>query len=232
VAYVLTVDQRHSRRGPDRVPEAISRLAREHRPVLGFERTVGDEFQGVLEDPGEVVSVVLELVRMGGWSIGVGVGPVEAPLPASTREARGVAFILAREAVERAKHRSTGLAVAAVDAEAGREAQAVLDLLAVVLRRRTAAAWDAVDLVAGGLSVTEAAAKLGVSRQAAGQRLAAGNWEQEREARPVAANLLVRASLAASAAQVPARAHVPAHAYADDRLAATTPARRAQPVRH
>jgi len=200
VTFVLTVDQRNSRRGPDRVPEAIARLSREHRPLRGFERTVGDEFQGVLDDPEEVVSVVLELVRLGGWSIGVGAGPVEEPLPASTREARGPAFVMAREAVERAKHRPAGVVVVAADPVAGREAEAVLALLAVVVRRRSPAAWDAVDLVAEGLSVTEAAQKLGITRQAAGQRLAAGNWQQERDTRPVAAHLLAGAAAPAPVA--------------------------------
>src|SRR5690242_15693024 len=128
--YVLTVDQKHSRRSPDRVPEAIARLSKEFRPVRAFERTVGDEFQGVLDDPAEVVSVVLDLVRDGDWSIGVGVGPVEEPMPASTRAARGPAFVLAREAVEAAKRRPQGVCVMAVNAAAGRAAEAVLALLA------------------------------------------------------------------------------------------------------
>jgi hypothetical protein len=200
VTFVLTVDQRHSRRGPDRVPEAIARLCREHRPVRGFERTVGDEFQGVFDDPAQVVSVVLELVRMGGWSVGVGAGPVEEPMPASTRAARGPAFVMAREAVERAKHRPAGVVVVAADREAGHEAEAVLALLAVIVRRRSPAAWDAVDLVAEGLSVTEAAQKLGITRQAASQRLAAANWPQERDARPVAAHLLASAASPTQAA--------------------------------
>ena len=48
-------------------------------------------------------------------------------------------------------------------------------------------------LVSTGLSATDAAQKLGVSRQAVGQRLAAGGYQQERDGRPVAADLLARA---------------------------------------
>jgi len=191
--FVLTVDQKNSRRSPDRVPEALARLGREFRPVVPFERTIGDELQGVLSDPSDVVAAVLELVRQDEWYVGIGAGPVEEPLPASTREARGPAFVMAREAVERAKRRPNGVAVVGVDAGAAREAEAVLALLAAVVRRRSDAAWDAVDLVVTGLSATEAAGKLGVSRQAVGQRLAAGSWQQERDARPVAARLLARA---------------------------------------
>lgn len=191
--FVLTVDQKNSRRSPDRVPEALARLARELTPRLPFERTVGDELQGVLEDPEDVVRAVLELVRWGGWSIGIGCGPVEEPLPESTRAARGPAFIFARDAVERAKRRPTPLAVTGADTAAAAEAEAVLSLLAVVVDRRTEAAWDAVDLMSAGLTATDAAAKLGVSRQAVGQRLAAGSYQQERDVRPVAAQLLARA---------------------------------------
>ncbi|MDP9390064.1 MAG: hypothetical protein M3P89_01420, partial [Actinomycetota bacterium] len=73
MSYVLTVDQRASRRGSDRVPEALALLSGGGvAPVLAFERTAGDEFQGVLADPADVVDVVVRLVRHGGWSIGVG----------------------------------------------------------------------------------------------------------------------------------------------------------------
>ena len=47
---VLTVDQRASRTGPDLVPATLDALA-QHRSVLPFERTVGDELQGAIADP-------------------------------------------------------------------------------------------------------------------------------------------------------------------------------------
>jgi hypothetical protein len=193
---VLTVDQRSSRHGPDRVEEALGRLAR--RPAeRPFERTAGDEFQGVLSaDPGAILSVVdviLDLVRDGTWSIGIGVGPVEHPLPASTRAGRGEAFLHARKAVERAKRRPQHLAVDGRDPEAARDAEAVLTLLAAVVQRRTPQAWKAVELVTEGLTLSEVAARLGVTRQAVGQRLGTALWHQEQAARPVAARLLAGA---------------------------------------
>jgi hypothetical protein len=69
----------------------------------------------------------------------------------------------------------------------------VLHLLAVVVQRRSAAAWKAIELIREGLSLAEAAERLGISRQAVGQRLATGLWHQEQAARPVAAALLARA---------------------------------------
>lgn len=192
--YVLTVDQRASRRTRDRVADVLRDLNASVPTVLGFERTAGDEFQGVLARADEVVDVVLWLVRVGGWSIGVGAGPVQTPLPASTRAGAGPAFLSARRAVDAAKQRPTRLAVrGAVPVEAG-DAQAVLSALAVVVERRSEQAWQAIALVDAGRTQAEAAGELGISRQAVGQRLAAGLWELERELRPTAARLLARAA--------------------------------------
>jgi len=200
MVFALTVDQRGSSTSTDLVDAAVAQLA--HTPtVLPFERTAGDEFQGLLDHAPSVVDAILDLVRDGNWHIGLGAGPVQLPLPGSTRAARGRAFELAREAVDAAKRRPQHLAVRGVDAEAAAGAEAVLTLLAAVVQRRSDAAWEAVDLEADGLTPTEVAAKLGVSRQAIGQRLSVGLWQQEQAARPVAADLLV----AASGAPVPAR---------------------------
>ncbi|WP_142025157.1 hypothetical protein [Blastococcus colisei] len=192
--YVLTVDQKASRRKPDRVADALRDLNAAVPALLAFERTAGDEFQGVLAEPDEVVDVVLRLVRAGEWSIGVGAGPVQTPLPATTRAGAGPAFLCARRAVDAAKQRPARLAVrGAVPADAG-DAQAVLSALAVVVDRRSEQAWDAIGLVSSGRTQAEAAAVLGISRQAVGQRLAAGLWDLERDLRPTAARLLTRAA--------------------------------------
>ena len=192
--YVLTVDQRASRRNPDHVDDVLPRLNAAVPTVLAFERTAGDEFQGVLAEADVVVDTVLELVRLGGWSIGVGAGPVQTPLPPSTRAGAGPAFLSARRAVDAAKQRPARLAVrGAVPADAG-DAQAVLTALAVVIARRSDQAWEAISLVSAGRTQAEAAATLGVTRQAVGQRLAAGLWDLERDLRPTAARLLTRAA--------------------------------------
>lgn len=191
--FALTVDQRASRRGPDRVPELLRRLT--SRPtLLSFERTAGDEVQGVLQEADQVVDLVLELVRLGGWSIGVGAGPVQTPLPTSTRAATGPALLCARRAVEAAKRRPARIAVrGALPSDAG-DAQAVLTALAVLVERRSDQAWAAISLVGSGRTQAEAATALGISRQAVGQRLAAGLWDLERDLRPTAARLLGRAA--------------------------------------
>jgi hypothetical protein len=194
VPYVLTVDQKGSRRTHDRVPGVLRELNDDVPTLLAFERTAGDELQGVLDDAHQVVDVVLRLVRAGGWSIGVGAGPIQTPLPPTTRAGAGPAFLSARRAVDAAKQRPSRLAVrGAVPAEAG-DAQSVLSALAVLVDRRSPQAWEAIALVSGERTQAEAAAMLGISRQAVGQRLAAGLWDLERELRPTAARLLARAA--------------------------------------
>jgi hypothetical protein len=194
VPYVLTVDQRAGRRGPDRVAGVLRRLADGVPTVVRFERTAGNEFQGVLDDPAVVVDVVLRLVREGGWRIGVGAGPVQTPLPDSTRAGAGTAYLCARRAVAAAEQRSVRLAVRGAVPPDAVDAQAVLSALAVVVQRRSAQAWEAIELVGNGRSQAHAAGSLGISRQAVGQRLAAGLWELERELRHTAARLLTRAA--------------------------------------
>ncbi|MDP5185468.1 hypothetical protein QOZ88_22775 [Blastococcus sp. BMG 814] len=194
MVYVLTVDQRASRRGPDRVADVLAQLNADVGTVLAFERTAGDEFQGVLGEPETVVDVALRLVRLGGWSIGIGAGAAQHPLPASTRAAAGPAFLCARRAVDAAKQRSVHLAVRGAVASDAADAQAVLGALAVLVGRRSEQAWEAIELVEGGRTQAEAAAALGISRQAVGQRLGAASWDLERELRPTAARLLERAA--------------------------------------
>ncbi|MCF4120742.1 SatD family protein [Antribacter sp. KLBMP9083] len=199
---VLTVDQRGSTRSPDRVPEVLEHLADaaggRRGLVVAFERTVGDEVQGVLDDAGLATDLVLDLLRDGGWSVGVGVGPVEEPLPAVSREARGPAFVRAREAVERAKTRSAGtnVAVDGPDADRAAEVEALLRLLGAVRARRSTAGWEVVDTLASlpdGVRAgrqRQAAAVLGITEQAVSQRVRAALWQEEEAARPVAARLL------------------------------------------
>ena len=194
VAIVFTVDQQRSRRDQDRVPITLDRLSwLDPAPTLAFERTAGDEFQGVLEAPDQAVDLLLVLVREGWWSIGVGLGDIDTPLPTSTRAGRGPAYLRARDAVERAKRAPAGLALHGPQPELAEEAEALLTLLALLIGRRSPAGWQAVDLVSAGSTLSEAADTLQVSRQAVSQRLISAGWDAERLARDPAVRLLARA---------------------------------------
>jgi len=196
--FVLTIDQRGSRRDVDRVPTLLSQLSGGRGVLRGFERTVGDEVQGVVPDAAAAVELALTVLRTGGWSVGIGAGPVDEPLPPEARAGTGAAFVLARRAVERAKSRQRPVPVAVEGrrAERAAEAEAVLTLVAAVAARRTEGGWAAVDAwraAEGRGTQEEIAGRLGVSQQAVSQRLAAALWDEEWAVRPVVARLLEEA---------------------------------------
>ncbi|HZL03636.1 MAG TPA: hypothetical protein VFC48_10995, partial [Cellulomonas sp.] len=105
--WVMTIDQQGSRVVGDRVEEFLAGLAASTAGsgalpgvVRAFERTVGDEVQAVVADATTVVDIALRVLRLGGWSVGIGGGAVDEPLPESARAGSGTAFVLARAAVE------------------------------------------------------------------------------------------------------------------------------------
>jgi hypothetical protein len=200
VPFVLTVDQVESRETGDAVDVAIDELTGV-AAVLPFTRTVGDEFQGLLDDPTSVVDAILLLMRHERWHIGLGIGSVEEPLPTDSRAARGPAFLCARTAVEAAKTQPSHLAVVAArqsDSEAY-DVEAVWRLTAALRSRRSPSGWQAVDLMLAGRTQSEVARELRISRQAVGQRLQAAHWDLEAAIRPTLARLLTRADRTASA---------------------------------
>jgi len=199
---VLTVDQRGSRTGADLVgPGLVLLRSVVPDPLRAFERTAGDELQGVPGSAALAVAALQALVADGHWSVGLGVGPVELPLPSSTRAGRGPAYNAAREAVEAAKerHHHVSLVAEGLPDDATRtvaDADAVLSLALTVALRWSEEAREAIALVRGGASQTEAARTLGVTRQAVGQRLGAALFRQHAEAMGVVVRLLEQADLA------------------------------------
>ena len=201
--FVLTIDQQGSRTRGDRVPDLLAALAGDPaldqaRLVRPFERTIGDEVQAVADSSITVLAISLDILRWGGWSVGIGAGPVELPLPESTRAGAGPAFVFAREAVESAKsrHRTVPVAVRGPDPDRAREAESLVVLLAALRNRRTDAGWVVVDaLRAEGTSARQEqlAERLGISQQAVSQRLRTAMWSEEQAALPLAARLLDRA---------------------------------------
>jgi hypothetical protein len=184
---VVTVDQRASRSGPDLVPDALAALA--DVPALRpFERTVGDELQGVLDDPAALPRLVETLLRADSWNLGLGVGEVDLPLPDRARAGRGPAYLHARTAVTAAKTSPWHLRVVAED-DAGRDLESVLWLLAALLGRRSEKGWEVVDLADQGLSYEEIGRRLGISQSAVSQRAQAAGLVEGRRAREVVTRL-------------------------------------------
>lgn len=188
--YVMTVDQRRSSSEGDAVPDALKLLGGEPT-VRPFERTAGDEVQGLLDDPESVVRLTMTLARTQRWSIGIGIGDAETPLADSVRANRGGAFAAARAAVERAKSVPVHLAV---EGEGATHAETAFLLLLNIVGRRSEAGWQAVDAMATSSTQVAAAAALGISAQAMNRRLHVAGYVEERRGRVLAAHLLGEAS--------------------------------------
>lgn len=192
-AIVVTADQRDSRSTPDAVPAALTALADVTPPShRAFERTAGDEFQGVLDTAATLAPVIEALLRQDCWKVGIGVGTVETPLPPHAREGRGPAYVAAREAVTGARNAPWHLRVAG-DSPAARDLESAIWLWAAVLGRRTGKGWQVVDLVDEGLSYDEAGERLGISQSAVSQRAAAAGLVEGRRARELVTSLAHRA---------------------------------------
>ncbi|MGK3956695.1 MarR family transcriptional regulator [Arthrobacter sp. R4] len=212
--YILTIDQRGSSDDVDRVPELISELA--GLTSEAFERSVGDELQGLVADPAEVVDIALHALRSGHWYVGIGIGSVVLAPGASPREGTGTGFVAARKAVDLAKTAAGQVPLSVVSGSIGRtaevpqharegavacaHAEAVLRLIGRLVQERTPAQWRVVDrlrLLQGGGgrhgSQKEVAKELGITEQSVSRAVLRSGWQEEWAARPAAAMLLAHA---------------------------------------
>ena len=195
--FIVTADQRASTRTGDRVEDLLALLSKWETAwsgaiTLPLERTVGDEVQTVLSTADAAVDLALTLTREHEWAVGIGVGGVDEPLGSSARSSSGAAFVLARKAVERAKLKTepVPVVVAGTHEGASEAATAIMQLLASVVRRRSAAGWEVSDLLTDGVTQRQVAARLKISTQAVSQRVASAMIDEERRARPVAVRLI------------------------------------------
>jgi len=216
--FVMTIDQRGSTGDQDRVPALLEQLARLELPGTDkpiFDRSVGDEVQGVVRDAAAVVEIALHALRGGRWYVGIGVGTVALPPHASPREGTGTAFVAARRAVELAKGAGSQVPLSVVPGIMAREAakgaagegvracanaEAVLRLLGRLVQDRTQAQWRVVDalrrLGTPGQrqgrhgSQKHVALELGISEQSVSRTVIRSGWQEEWAARPAASMLL------------------------------------------
>ena len=206
--FVLTINQRDTLDAGDRVDTFLRAL--QDVPGLGdavvlpFQRAVGDELIGAVEDPRVAVDVSLRALRQRRWNVGVGVGTVThadgaagAPTSGDLHDAGGPGLAAARRAVEAAAVSTARipLAVRGRDEEAAAEAEAVLRLVGQLVWSRTDAEWAVLDLLVPGVRGQQkpAAAALGITAQAVSQAVQRSYWNEEHACRPAAARLLTLA---------------------------------------
>lgn len=194
--FVITADQRSSRTSRDLVPDALTAVVAHGSQGLALEpeRTAGDEVQAAVTDASTLLAIVLDLTRTGRWSVGVGVGEIEQPLPPSVRAGRGSAFVNARDAVDRAKKAPTRLAITGT--EEATDAESLVRLMVELRDRRTPEGWEVYDLLAEGLTQREAAARLGITEGAVSMRAKSAGLRAEEAALPALIRVLARADSA------------------------------------
>ncbi|MET3861382.1 hypothetical protein ABIE38_002315 [Dietzia sp. 2505] len=214
--YVVTIDQRGSRAADDLVPGLLEALA-DIPCAAVFERTAGDEVQGLLTDPAAVRRALLVALRGGEWHCGVGAGEVDDDSYASgTRAGRGPAYLAARDAVEAAKGLSSSVAVrvptgvrggagagsgaaACTDAAAwAADCEAVWGLTAPLILDRTEAQWRVVDAVDRSPTQAAAAHELNITPASVNGALRLSRIREERAAYPALDRLLAGAHAAAT----------------------------------
>ncbi len=191
--FVLTINQRDSREVGDLVDELLKALR--HQPALvPFQRSVGDEVQGVVESATSAVDAALCALRSRRWYVGIGVGGLTPPVPERIVDAHGYGLVYARRAVDRV--RKTGeripLAVEGPDEQIAAEAEAVLRLIGQIVHTRTEAEWAVLDLMTPGARGQQkyVAEELGITAQAVSRAVVRSHWTEEWATRPAAARLL------------------------------------------
>lgn len=202
---VLTLNQRDTPDAGDRVDAFLRSLdavpGLEAAAALPFQRSVGDELIGAVEDPALAVDVALRALRERRWNVGVGVGGVMhadgtpgLPESGDVHDAGGPALSAARRAVEAAALSTARipLAVRGRDETAAAEAEAVLKLVGQLVWTRTEAEWAVLDLLVPGVRGQQrpAAEALGITVQAVSQATQRAFWNGEHACRPAAARLL------------------------------------------
>ena len=189
----ILLDQRRSRRGPDLVEPWLKRVNSSATTLLlPFERTVGDEMEGLVDDPRTLTSVVLQALQSPSWWIGIGIGPVDWPLPHSVRQSRGLAFELARQAIEEAKARPERLRVLASNRDPG-DLEAGLQLMGALYSRRRQRDSPVLRLRSSGLNTVQIAERLGITKQAVSQQLLTARWPAEQAGRRLVEHLAAAA---------------------------------------
>ncbi len=205
--FVITADQRNSRRSADAVAEVLQQLnaERENDLALPAERTAGDEVQMLLTSAQAALEIALELTRTGQWSVGIGIGAVSTPYGATVRATSGPAFLAARTAIDRAKKSP---AKCAIDSDPTNglteDLDPLVELLILMRNRRTDNGWELYDLLSTGITQADAAEQLGISPQSASQRALVAGLRTEEDAVRALANLLDRAHDALGTDSTPA----------------------------
>lgn len=160
-----------------RSAEALATL-----PGVGqFEILGVEDIRAVVDTPEALCDTVMALLSDGEWAVGIVVAPTigeacDVPLVRSTRAGSVQATVLP------------------IGGTYAQNIASAFSLIAHVLAKRTFEGREATSLMRSGLNQNEAAAQLGISKQAMSQRLQAAGWQAETAGWQLAVNLLIQAN--------------------------------------
>lgn len=161
-----------------RSAEALATL-----PGVGtFEAVDVEDIRAHVSGPVETVDLIMALLSDGNWAIGLGITE-HGPAVYAATEAVGT-----RPAQVRVNYDAADSTSEAADISA------TFALIGHVLAKRTVEGREATSLVRRGMNQNEAAAELGISKQAMSQRLQAAGWQAEQAGWQLAVNLIKWAS--------------------------------------
>lgn len=188
--------------------QALSKL----EGIGPFEVTGVEEIRAQAHTPEGLCDAVMALLADGQWALGLVLGVDAQPQVIQDRRAghpgfpRGYSATMCPIAA-RARPGSIAVRVGARRDARSHEVNiaGALTLLHHVFSRRTVEGREATALVRAGLTQSEAAAELGVSKQAISQRLQAAGWAAEKAGWALAVNLLSAAVTSPAGALAPAQ---------------------------
>lgn len=154
--------------------------------VLGVE-----DICAVVDSASSVCDVAMALLADGDWAIGIGITPQPAgePRPGGAEDHARAVATAALKASARPGHVYVKVGSRG-NSQQAEDIAAVFALLGFVLAKRSNEGRRATSLVRGGLNQNEAAAELGISKQAMSQRLQAAGWAAETSGWALAVHLI------------------------------------------
>ncbi|SEB54456.1 SatD family protein [Terriglobus roseus] len=161
----------------------IARLNRTYRPSIRalFTVTLGDEFQGLVQDPEIIPDLLWEVQRepsLPPFRLGLGYGRIDTKIPARAINLDGPAFHNARAAIQQAKIDGiTGAVFQGFGKPCDVIANGIARMLELQMDRRSEKQLEIMDHLRHSGSQREVAAAMQVSPQAISEHKKAAGWE-------------------------------------------------------
>ncbi|QGU02039.1 hypothetical protein CKALI_05850 [Corynebacterium kalinowskii] len=176
-----------------RSAEALSTL----EGVGTFEVLGVEDICALVDTPEAIADTTMALLSAGEWAVGIGIVPTSVAAPklasAQAKKLAGAALgTRARIGTVKVKVKASRAGKEDADRWASDIAASFL-LLATLLAKRSPEGREATSMMRRGYNQNEAAAELGITKQAMSQRLQAAGWQAETAGWQLAVNLIRRA---------------------------------------